>query len=124
MLTLIEKIIFALATVASLYLTYRGVMRIAGHISSGQGKIDWSLLPKRISDLIVKTVFFQPVFRLRPLPSLLHAFIGWGFFTYLLINLSDLIYGYTGFKVFYNLGTFGNVYRLLADFMGTAIMLG
>jgi len=124
MLTLIEKIIFALATVASLYFTYRGVMRIAGHISSGQGKINWSLLPKRISDLIVKTVFFQPVFRLRPLPSLLHAFIGWGFFTYLLINLSDLIYGYTGFKLLYNTGLFGDVYRLLADFMGTAIMVG
>jgi Fe-S oxidoreductase len=124
MLTLIERIIFALATIVSLYLTYRGVMRIISHISSGQGKINWSLIPKRISDLIVKTVFFQPVFRLRLIPSLLHGFIGWGFFTYLLINLSDLIYGYTGFKILYNTGLFGDVYRLLADFMGLAIMVG
>jgi Fe-S oxidoreductase len=124
MLTLIERIIFALATIVSLYLTYRGVMRIISHISSGQGKINWSLIPKRIRDLIVKTVFFQPVFRLRLIPSLLHGFIGWGFFTYLLINLSDLIYGYTGFKILYNTGLFGDVYRLLADFMGLAIMVG
>src|SRR5262245_37001528 len=124
MLSLIEKILFAIATVISLYLTYQGAMRIAGQISSGQGKLDWSLLPKRIGDLITKTVFFQPVFRLRPGPSLLHAFIGWGFFTYLLINLSDLIYGYSGFKLLYHLGWFGDIYRLLADFMGAAIMVG
>ena len=124
MLTLIERIVFALATIVSLYLTYQGTLRIIRHISSGQGKIDWSLLPKRISDLIVKTVLFQPVFRLRLVPSVLHGFIGWGFFTYLLINLSDLIYGYTSFKVLYNLGLFGDVYRLLADFMGVAIMVG
>jgi len=124
MLSIIEKILFAIATVVSLYFTYRGVMRIASHISSGQGKIDWSLFPKRIADLIIKTVFFQPFFRLRFLPSLLHGFIGWGFFTYLLINLTDLIYGYTDFKLLYHLGLFGDVYRLLADFMGLAIMVG
>ena len=124
MLTLVEKIIFALVMIVSFYLTYQGTMRIIHQISSGQGKVNWALLPKRISDLIVKTFFFQPVFRLRLVPSLLHAFIGWGFFTYLLINLSDLIYGYTGFKILYNMGWFGDVYRLLADFMGVAIMVG
>src|SRR5262245_40587449 len=124
MLSLVEKIIFTVAVGVSIFLTYQGAVRIARQISSGQGKINWSLLPKRISDLIVKTVFFQPVFRLRLGPSLLHGFIGWGFFTYLLINLSDLIYGYTGFKILYNTGLFGDLYRLLADFMGMAIMVG
>src|SRR5829696_4898919 len=124
MLSPIEKILFALATIASLYLTYQGVTRITRQISSGQGKIDWLLLPKRVGELITKTVLFQPVFRVRPATSTLHAFIGWGFFTYLLINLTDLIYGYTGFKLLYHLGTLGDLYRLLADFMGLAIMVG
>jgi Fe-S oxidoreductase len=124
MLSLVEKILFAVTTIISLYFTYRGGQRIASQISSGQGKVDWSLFPKRIGELITKTVFFQPVFRLRLTPSVLHAFIGWGFFTYLLINLTDLIYGYTGFKLLYHLGIFGDVYRLLADFMGLAIMVG
>ena len=65
MLTLIEKILFAIATVVSLYLTYQGAMRIAGQITSGQGKIDWSLAWKRIGELIAKVIFFQPVFRSR-----------------------------------------------------------
>jgi len=79
MLTLVEKILFVIFTIASLYFTYKGVMRIVGHISSGQGKIDWSLAWKRVGDLIVKVALFQPVFRFRLWTSILHALIGWGF---------------------------------------------
>ena len=124
MLTLVEKILFALAVLVSLYFTYRGVMRMIRHISSGQGKPDWSILRKRLGEVIVKSVFFQPVFRLRPVVSLLHAFIGWGLLVYLLINLTDVIYAYTGFKLLHSLGAFGDLYRLLADFFGLAIMVG
>jgi Fe-S oxidoreductase len=123
-LTLVEKILFAIAVVVSLYYTYRGVVRIIGHIASAQGKPDWSVIGKRVRELIVKAVFFQPVFRLRPVVSLLHAFIGWGLLVYLLINLTDVIYAYTGFRLLHNLGVFGDVYRLLADFFGLAIMVG
>ena len=63
MLTLIEKIIFTVAAIASIYYTYQGGKRIADQITSGQGKIDWSLLPKRIVDLVSKFIFFQPVFK-------------------------------------------------------------
>ena len=52
MLTLFEKILFVFATLASLHFTYYGVARIMQQINSGQGKIDWSLLFKRIGDLI------------------------------------------------------------------------
>ena len=124
MLTPIEKILFAIATVISLYYTYRGVKRITKNISGGQGKIDWSLAWKRIGDLIAKVIFFQPVFRFRLGPSLLHAFVGWGFFIYLLINISDLIYAYTGFKILERSGVFGDVYRLLADVLGAGILIG
>jgi len=124
MLTLVEKILFALATVASLYFTYRGVMRIIGHISSGQGKPDWSLLWKRLGEIIIKVGLFQPVFRFRLVPSILHALIGWGFLSFLLINLADLIYAYTNFKLLENLGLFGDAYRLLADVANVAILVG
>ena len=124
MLSLTEKILFVIATVASLYFTYKGVMRIIGHISSGQGKPDWSLLWKRIGELIVKVGLFQPVFRFRLWPSILHALIGWGFISFLLINLVDLIYAYTNFKALEHLGWFGDAYRLLADAASLAILIG
>jgi Fe-S oxidoreductase len=123
-LTPIEKFLFALATIVSLYFTYRGVLHIISHISSGHGKPNWSLIWKRLDELIAKAVFFQPVFRFRPAVSTLHAFIGWGLLVYLLINLTDLIYAYTGFKLLYNIGLIGDIYRLIADFFGVAIMVG
>ncbi|NWG06696.1 MAG: 4Fe-4S dicluster domain-containing protein [Chloroflexi bacterium] len=124
MLSLAEKILFAVATLASLYFTYRGVTRIIVHISSGQGKPDWSLIWKRLGELIVKVGLFQPVFRFRLGPSILHGLIGWGFLSFLLINLADLIYAYTSRKMLEHLGWFGDAYRLLADVANVAILVG
>src|SRR6266498_2147876 len=94
------------------------------HISSGQGKPDWSLIWKRIGELVVKVGLFQPVFRFRLGPSILHGLIGWGFLTFLLINLADLIYANTGFKLLESTGWFGNFYRLVGDVAGVAILIG
>ncbi|HUE98849.1 MAG TPA: hypothetical protein VMN99_06315, partial [Anaerolineales bacterium] len=124
MLTPIEKILFALAVLVSLYFTTRGVMRIIGHISSGQGKPDWRLIWKRIDDLIVKVGLFQPVFRFRLGPSILHAFIGWGLYIFLMVDLSELIYGFTGFRLLDQGGIIGDIYRLMADIANTAILIG
>ncbi len=124
MLTLVEKILFVAATLASLYFTYRGVALIMQRIGSGQGKIDWSLAYKRVGELIVKVGLFQPVFRFRLGPSILHGLIGWGFLSFLLINLADLIYAYTGFKLLAHTGLFGDLYRLLADAANVAIIVG
>ncbi|MBK9926078.1 MAG: (Fe-S)-binding protein [Anaerolineales bacterium] len=124
MLSPIEKILFVLATVASLYFTYKGVQRIIAHIASGQGKPDWSLFWKRLGEVIIKVGLFQPVFRFRLWPSILHALIGWGFISFLFINLADLIYAFTNFKLLEHLGLFGDIYRLIADFANVAILIG
>jgi hypothetical protein len=65
MLTLAEKVLFIVATLASLYYTYKGAQRVVKHIASGQGKVTWALIWKRIGELIVKVGLFQPVFRFR-----------------------------------------------------------
>jgi len=124
MLTLTEKILFALAVLVSLYFTWRGVRRIIRNISSGQGRPDWNTAFKRLPEVFVRVVSFEPVFRFRFWPSLLHALIGWGFIVFLLVNLSDLIYGYTGFNLLERTGTFGDVYRLFADLSSVAIIFG
>ena len=105
MLTPIEKILFAIATVVSLYYTYRGVQRIAKNISGGQGKVEWSLAWKRIGDLIAKVIFSQPVFRFRLGPSILHAFVGWGFFIYW--SMLQIFYTPIRFQTLDNTGLWG-----------------
>jgi len=123
-LTLIEIIIFVIGTIASLYFTYKGVMRIIGHISTGQGMPDWSLLWKRVINLIVKVGFFQPVFRYRLSVSILHGFIGWGLFVFLLVDLSELLYGLFGYRLLDQGGIIGDIYRLIAEIANTAIIFG
>ena len=124
MFTLIEKIVFAIGTLVSLYFTYRGVDRIVKLISSGQSKPDWKTAFKRLPEAFGKVISFQPVFRFRFWPSLLHALIGWGFIVFLLVNLSDLVYSYTGFNILAQTGLFGDVYRLFADIADVAIIVG
>lgn len=124
MLSTVEKILFALFVAVSLYLTYRGVMRIVAHISSGQGRPDWSLIWKRIDDLILKVGLFQPVFRFRLGPSILHAFVGWGLYIFLMVDLSELLYGLTEFRLLDQGGIVGDIYRLTADIANTAILIG
>ena len=122
MLTLIEKIVFAIFMVVSAGLTVRGGKRIVDQISSGKGKVDWSLSPKRIGSVIAKYFVFTPVFRLRLLPSILHFFIAWGFFIYLLVNLNELILAYTGIHLLHNTGLLGDIYRSFAEFISFALM--
>jgi len=124
MLTPIEKILFAIAVLVSLYFTYRGADRIVKLISSGQGKPDWKAAFKRIPEVFAKVISFQPVFRFRLWPSILHALIGWGFLIFLVVNLSDLVYGYTGFSILNQTGIFGDIYRLMADIANVAILAG
>jgi len=124
MLTIIEKILFAVATLVSLYLTWRGVQRIAHNIGSGRGRIDWKLAWQRLGELIAKVGLFQPVFRLRLGPSILHGMIGWGFIIFLVVNVNDLVYGYTGFSILNQTGVPGDVYRLLGDIADAAIIIG
>jgi hypothetical protein len=124
MLTLVEKILFAAAVLVSLYFTGRGVGRIIRLIGQGQGRPDWKMVARKTADALVKFVTFKTVFRLRPWPSFFHALIGWGFLSFLLVNLSDLLYGYTGFRLLDSTGRFGDFYRLLADVANAAILIG
>src|SRR5687768_15542558 len=124
MLTPVEKILFAVAAVSSLYLTARGVWRIVRIIRRGQGKPDRKLVLKKAGDALVKFLTFKTVFRFRLVPSIFHALVGWGFITFLLIDLTDLIYAYSGFRLLDNTGSLGDIYRLLADIANVAILAG
>jgi len=122
MLTLVEKILFGLAVAATLAAAYFAAKRLGDIITGGQGKPDWKLAFKRLAGVLAKIVTFQPVFRFRPLTSLFHALVGWGFGFYLLVNLLDVLRGYLpGFEI---PSTGGNIYRLLADVLSVGVLIG
>ena len=124
MLTLPEKIIFIVAVLASLYAAYRVSVRIIRIIGQGQGEVDWRVIPQRLVSVTLRILAFQPVFRFRLLPSLFHAFIGWAFILYLLVNLGDILEGLINNYEFLGPGRIGDLFRLSADLMSVAALAG
>ena len=124
MLSHIEKIIFIVLFLFAVFAALRISLRILRIVGRGHGNVDWSVIPQRILAVIGKTISFQPVFRLRLIPSLFHAFIGWAFIFYILVNLFDVLEGlFSGFDLLSS-GTTGNLYRLIADLLSVAAIVG
>jgi Fe-S oxidoreductase/nitrate reductase gamma subunit len=123
-LTPVEKFIFIAAVLLASYAAFRVSERIVRVVNRGKGNVDWSVIPSRLLEVSAKTISFQPVFRFRLIPSLFHAFIGWAFIFYLLVNLADVLEGlFRSFDVF-ELGTIGNWFRLTADILSVAALIG
>ncbi len=123
MLTLPEKIIFAIAVLVTLYLAWKAANRLIKIIARGQGSPDWALARRRLVAALAKTVSLAPTWRLRPLPTLFHAMVAWGFMYYLLVNIGDVYQAYFGGH-FLGQGLIGNLYRLGADVLSVAVLAG
>lgn len=124
MLTFPEKIIFLLAVLASGYFTWRGVYRIIQLISRGQGTPDWNLVPRRLASAIGKFISLGPTWKLRPIASFFHAFVAWGFTFYLLVNIGDVLRAFIPGFHFLGTGTLAGIYRLIADILSIAALVG
>jgi Fe-S oxidoreductase len=124
MLTLPERILFAVAVLASLFAAWRVGERIIRTIARGQGNVDWSLAGKRLASVLAKTITLQPTFKTRFWTSLFHAFVAWGFIYYLLINIGDVLQGYFLGLRFLGTGAVGNFYRLGGDLLSVAVLVG
>ncbi len=124
MLTTPEKIIFAVAALATAYAAWRVSLRIARTIARGPGKPDWGLALKRVLGVTVKTVALGPVWRIRFWASLFHAFVAWGFTFYLLVNIGDVLEAFIPDFHFLGQDLLGDLYRLLADVFSVAVLVG
>jgi Fe-S oxidoreductase len=121
MLTLPEKILFVLLLAASLYYVYTGFRRVYLAIRRGRPEDRFDRLPQRIGRALWLTLTQRTVFKRRPLVSLLHAFVFYGFVYYLLVNLVDLLEGLFGLHA---RGGFWNPYNLIADLLTALILVG
>jgi Fe-S oxidoreductase len=124
MLTLPEKILLSLAiliTIAAAFLVARRIILI---IARGKGRVDWELSRRRLISVAFKTITLQPVFRFRPAASFFHALVAWGFMYYLIVNLGDVLEAFLPGIVFLGVGTLGNAYRLGADVLSVAVLVG
>ncbi len=124
MLTLWEKILFTLALLATAYAAWQAIVRLVRIIGRGQGQPDWALARRRVADALLKTITLRPTWKMRPLPTLLHAFVAWGFMYYVLVNFGDVLEGYIPHFHFMGTGAIGNLYRLGADILSVGVLVG
>ncbi len=128
MLTVPEKVVFALLAAASFYLAYVGFARVVRVVARGQvGPLPrTNRLVTRAVQGVLKTLSQRTVFRARPVASTFHSFIFYGFVLYLLVNVIDGLNGFLPPRWTSRLdfGAVGDAYRLLADVLTVLILVG
>ncbi len=123
MLTLIEKLIFAVLVLATIYNGYWAFYKVYLVIRRGQGEPGDDDIKKRAWNAFVNWVTLRPVWKTRPVSSLFHAFVAWAFMFYFLVNFGDIVQGYFPIK-FLGEGFIGNAYRFIADVLSVAGLIG
>ena len=121
MLTLPEKLLFLLWALTSLYFGGQGFYRVYRAIRRGKSEDRFDRLPERIGRALWLVLTQRTVFKRRPLVSLLHALVFYGFVLYLLVNLVDLLEGFFPLKF---RGGLWNPFNLLADLLTFGILVG
>lgn len=121
MLTLIEKISFLLLAVFSL--SYAGIAfyRVYKAIVRGRPDSRFDHLLQRFSRALWIVFSQQSVFKKRPVISVLHALVFYGFVYYFLVNVVDVL---EGFFSFHARAGFWNPFNLLADLLTAGVLVG
>jgi Fe-S oxidoreductase len=121
MLTTTEKILFFLLALGSFYYGGRKFYAVYRAISRGKADARFDHLVERIQNALWIVLTQQSVFKKRPIVSLLHALVFYGFVFYFLVNLVDLLEGFFGLHAS---GGGWNPFNLAADVLTSSVLIG
>ncbi len=123
MLTGWEKAVFILVLLGSLGATRTTFGNMFKIIARGANPIDWSSLIKQVPSGLL-ALFGKPLFKTRPLASIIHTGVSWGFILYILVNLIDILSGLFNNFHFLPDSITGDIYRLFVDLFSVIVLLG
>ncbi|GAA5511850.1 hypothetical protein Dcar01_00563 [Deinococcus carri] len=125
MLPLIHKILFfVFALIAGgfgLWGFYRLYLRIRRGAPASE--VRWNELGSRLWYAVKTSLTQERTFRRRPVISVLHAFIFYGFVYYIAVNLVDGLEGYFHFTIL-STNPLGALYNILADLLSFLVLVG
>ncbi|MCP5066612.1 MAG: (Fe-S)-binding protein, partial [bacterium] len=133
MLSMPERVAFLLLVLVCGALAYRGFGRIVKIVQQGRGAERTNGLAGRFAKAFFEVLLQKPVFKARPLVSLLHAFIFFGFSFYLLVNVNDLLEALVSGWTTIGKGSPGGgqvwqvlagVFNLAADLLSVFVLVG
>lgn len=120
----LEQILFLVILVVSLFFTYHAGKRVMHQINAGKGTPNLSDIRNNIKTTLVNTLLLRKTFKSRLIPSILHAFIALGFVMFLFVNLSDLVYFFTGARSFGVSGRLADVFRAKTELFSVLLLVG
>ncbi|MEW6420097.1 MAG: heterodisulfide reductase-related iron-sulfur binding cluster [Deinococcota bacterium] len=125
MLPLTHKILFfVFALVVGIFGAW-GFYRLFLRLKRGApaSEVRWNELGSRLWYAVKTSLTQERTFRRRPVVSVLHAFIFYGFVYYIAVNLVDGLEGYFPFRIL-STNPVGAVYNLLADLLSFLVLVG
>jgi Fe-S oxidoreductase len=124
MLSTPEKILFVIFAIAAVLLARRGFLHMWKAVHRGGGKLHLDQLVKRGLRALGVYLSQRTTLRARPLTSLLHLGVVWGFTFYFLVNFGDVIEGLIGGKFLGDSGPLAAAYRLIGDVLSVIVLVG
>lgn len=124
MLSLIERIVFVLLVIVCGGVAFSGFRRIFQVVRMGERTEQMENLFGRVLTTVIDVGLQRPVFRARPMVSVFHAFIFFGFSFYILVNINDLLEAfYQGWTTIGG-GLAAGIFNLLADILSVLVLIG
>ncbi|TDE87658.1 heterodisulfide reductase-related iron-sulfur binding cluster [Deinococcus sp. S9] len=125
MLPLTHKILFFLFALIAGGFGLWGFYRLFLRLRRGApaSEVRWNELGSRLWYAVKTSLTQERTFRRRPVVSVLHAFIFYGFVYYIAVNLVDGLEGYFPFRIL-STNPLGAAYNLLADLLSFLVLVG
>ncbi|MFC1961397.1 4Fe-4S dicluster domain-containing protein, partial [Chloroflexota bacterium] len=123
MLTLSEKIVFIILLIIALYLSWHAFQQVARIIRRGAGRPPFDQPLDRIYTALIATLTQRTVLNARPLTSLVHFSLVWGFLLYALVNLEDVLRGFIPGYHLFTTTALDNIYRLAVDVFSVVVIV-
>jgi hypothetical protein len=124
MLTDIERIIFIVLSLLTLGAAYKVGQRIYRVIMREQGALGTDNMSGRVRRALGVFLTQRTVLKRRPLASIFHTMVAWGFTFYLLVNVVDVaVAWFAALKGLYD-NPIGYAYLLLADLLTVSVLAG
>jgi len=125
MLSSTEQIAFVLLVLVCGGVAFQGFRRIFVIVSQGKPSYRTDKFLSRLIKALIEVGLQKPLFKSRPIVSLFHAFIFFGFSFYLLVNFNDLLEAYvSGWTTIDSSNPVALGFNLFSDLFSILVLIG
>ena len=119
-----ERIVFILLVIICGILAVQGFGRIFKTVKSGVDSNRSDNLIGRFINALFDVLLQKPIAKARPIVSLFHSFIFFGFSFYLLVNVNDILEAYVDGWTTIGGGPIASAFNLFADIFSVFVLVG